>query len=237
VLSDSPPAVQVRVRCIRPPVGAQVATAIPAAIWVGEILTTRTWLSRPLLTLLSAAAAAATPPIASALLRALYGGSGSLRRRDEGAALERFGRRSVRGAAIVEGRAAIDAGAAGAFVVEPAPGWLSASGAAPWRVRLPARWVISGAAALGILLLEALVYVVLLFGSGGFVVFQFVVGPLELVVIPALLLVTLAGLWPVTRVVGSDRLPAHTSRLSLTSGGSTGYDGTSKESNRWRPAR
>jgi hypothetical protein len=193
----------VRVRCVRAPVWPQVICAAPAALWIAQTFITGAWLRRLMVvTLMPAVAAAATPPIAFWLLRLLYSGRGALIR---GPVLVRFGRRAVRAVEIVNGRAVVDAGRGGAFVVTPVPEWLQPFGSSEWESTVPVRWVLSGAAAVILAIFTASEYVIAYLGSLGLMLLQFVIGPIGALLIPVLLVVNLIGLWPVSRRVGPPR--------------------------------
>jgi hypothetical protein len=192
----------VRVRCVRAPVWPQVLCAAPAAIWISYTFITGTWLRVPIVaTLPRALAAAATPPIAFWLLRLLYNGRGIL---TPGPILVRLGRRAIRDVEIADGSAFVDTGRDGAFVVTPVPAWLQPFGSSRWESTVPVRWILSGAAALILAAFAALEYTVALLGYLG-VVLQFVLGPIAVVFMPAILVVNLVGLWPVSRRVGPPR--------------------------------
>lgn len=197
------PRAEVTVRCVRAPLGAQISCALPAGIWVAHALVTASWTRTPLThTLIRAASAAATPPAASLLLRYLYGGRGTL---VAGPALVRLGRRPIRAVQTAGASAALDAGAAGAFVVRPAPGWLDPTGSPPWSSTVRARWVVSG---FGVALLSMFTLALAglpYLGSTG-VVLHLALTPVASVLVPAVLVATLVGLCPVLHPSPADRL-------------------------------
>jgi hypothetical protein len=207
---EDSPRVDVLARCVRAPLWAQIVCALPAALWIAPWLVRGAWLRAPLWeSLLRAVAAAATPPLAGALLRLLYGGRAALIATLAGPLLIRLGRRPIRAVQIADGNAALDAGPRGAFVVAPAPGWLHPMGSPPWRSSVRARWVVSGAATTAFAFFTLFQFGLPLLGAAG-VALQFATMPLAAVLVPAVLVVNLIGLWPVSRPAPADRSVAPT---------------------------
>ena len=208
---EDSPRVDVLARCVRAPLWAQIVCALPAGLWIVPWLVRGAWLRAPLWeSLVRAVAAAATPPLAGALLRLLYGGRGALiATRAAGPLLIRLGRRPIRAVQIADGNAALDAGPRGAFVVAPAPGWLQPRGSPPWRSAARVRWVVSGAATTAFAFFTLFQFGLPLLGAAG-VALQLATMPLAAVLVPAVLVVNLIGLWPVSRPAPADRSVAST---------------------------
>jgi hypothetical protein len=207
---EDSPRFDVVARCVRAPLWAQIVCALPAGLWIVQSLVRGAWLRAPLWeSLIRAVAAAATPPLAGALLRLLYGGRAALIATRDGPLLIRLGRRPIRAVQIAQGNAALDAGSRGAFVVAPEPGWLHDTGSPPWRSAARARWVVSGAATAAFAFFTLFQFALPLLGTAG-AALQFATMPLAAVLVPAVLVVNLLGLWPVSRPAPADRSVAAT---------------------------